>query len=65
MTICVVLLTILILVLALLLSSMVFWGLGIFVCYVFAINYTWTFLHGVICAVVFSLLKEIFGGKQQ
>lgn len=35
------------------LSALIFWGLG---------NLTiWTFWHGLVCALVFGLLKEIFG----
>lgn len=65
MTIGVILFTILGFVLGYFLSSMIFWGLGLLVCTVFTINYTWTFLHGLVCALVFSLLRDLFGGKSK
>ena len=43
------------------LSSLIFWGLGALIVWVFKIKYTWTFWHGLVCALVFVLLKEIFG----
>lgn len=45
------------------LSSLIFWGLGNLIIWVFKINYTWTILHGLVCALVFALLKEIFDRK--
>ncbi len=43
------------------LSSLIFWGLGALIIWVFKIKYTWTIWHGLVCALVFVLLKEIFG----
>lgn len=45
------------------LSSLIFWGLGNLIIWIFKINYTWTILHGLACALVYVLLKEIFSGK--
>lgn len=47
--------TILIIAILLSLSAFIFWGLGNLI--------IWTFWHGLVCALVFILLKEIFGGK--
>ena len=43
------------------LSSLIFWGIGNLIIWAFKINYVWTIWHGLICALVFALLKEIFG----
>lgn len=59
----IIILSILVVLLAISLSSLIFWGLGNLIIWVFKINYTWTILHGLVCAVVFALLKEIFDGK--
>jgi hypothetical protein len=45
------------------LSALIFWGLGNLIIWVLKINYIWTFWHGLVCELVFILLKEIFGGK--
>lgn len=45
------------------LSALIFWGLGNLIIWAFGIKFVWTFWHGLVCALVFSLLKEIFGGK--
>ena len=42
------------------LSALIFWGLGNLIIWVLKINYIWTFWHGLACALVFGLLKEIF-----
>lgn len=42
------------------LSALIFWGLGNLVILVFSIDFVWTFWHGLVCALVFILLKEIF-----
>lgn len=44
-------------------SSLIFWGLGNLIIFVFKIDYTWTIWHGLVCALVFVLLKEIFNRK--
>lgn len=44
-------------------SALIFWGIGNLVIWVFGISYVWTFWHGLVCALVFVLLKDIFGGK--
>ena len=41
-------------------STLVFWGLGNLIIYVFSINYTWTILHGFVCALVYSVIQGIF-----
>ncbi len=55
--------TILIMAILFSLSALIFWGLGSLIIWVFKINFVWTFWHGLVCALVFVLLKEIFGGK--
>lgn len=53
--------TILIIAMLFSLSALIFWGLGSLIIWVFKINFVWTFWHGLVCALVFVLLKEIFG----
>lgn len=55
--------TILIIAFVLSLSALIFWGLGNLIIWAFGIKFVWTFWHGLGCALVFGLLKEIFGGK--
>ncbi len=59
----IIILSILVVLLAISLSSLIFWGLGNLIILVFKINYTWTIWHGLVCALVFVLLKEIFNRK--
>lgn len=44
-------------------SSLIFWGLGNLIIYVFKINYTWTILHGFACALIYSVVQGIFKNK--
>lgn len=53
--------TILIMAILFSLSVLIFWGLGSLIIWVFKISFVWTFWHGLVCALVFVLLKEIFG----
>lgn len=46
------------------LATLIFWGLGNLIIYVFSINYTWTILHGFVCALVYSVLQGIFRGSK-
>lgn len=43
-----------------LISSLIFWGLGVLIISVFNINYVWTFLHGMCMAIIFLVLSYIF-----
>lgn len=43
-----------------LIGSLIFWGLGNFIIFVFKINYTWTFLHGITLELIYLFLKGIF-----
>ena len=43
------------------LSSLIFWGIGNLIIWVFKIDYVWTIWHGLVCALIFLLLKDIFG----
>lgn len=43
-----------------LISSLIFWGLGNLVILVFKINYTWTFLHGLVAELIYLIIKGIF-----
>lgn len=47
-------------VIAIVLSSLIFWSLGNLIIWLFKINYTWTILHGLACALVYALLEDIF-----
>lgn len=42
----------------LLLSGLIFWGIGNLIVYVFNISYTWTYLHGLAIALVYATIKE-------
>ena len=44
-------------------SSIIFWGLGNLIVWVFHLNYTWTIWHGLVCELIFILIKEVFGRK--
>ena len=46
-------------------GTLIFWGLGNLVIWVFKINYVWTIWHGLICEIGYMLLKEIFGSKKE
>lgn len=45
-------------------SSIIFWGLGNLIVWVFHLNYTWTILHGLVGALIYSLIKGIFENKK-
>lgn len=53
--------TILIIALCFGLSSLIFWSIGNLIIWAFKINYVWTIWHGLVCVLLFLLLKEIFG----
>lgn len=53
-------LAIIIVILLFILSACFFWGLGIFAISVFGITYTWTFWHGLVVAIIVSILSSIF-----
>lgn len=42
------------------LSTLIFWGIGNLAVFVFSISYDWTIWHGLLCALLFTLLKEMF-----
>lgn len=43
-----------------LIGSLICWELGNLIIFVFKINYTWTFLHGLTADLVWLFLKGIF-----
>ena len=45
---------------AMVLGTLIFWGLGNLIIFVFKINYEWTFLHGLVAQLVFMILRNIF-----
>ena len=45
------------------LGSLIFWVLGLLVVKVFGIAYIWTFWHGLVCELVFIVLRAIFNNK--
>ena len=50
-------------VVVILLGSLVLWGVGNLIIFVFHINYTWTFLHGLVAEFIYLIAKEIFGNR--
>ena len=42
------------------LGSLIFWGIGNLVIFVFHIYYSWTFFHGLVIDLIFLVLKNIF-----
>lgn len=44
---------------AIFVGSIVFWGLGALIVYVFNIDYNWTILHGFCCELLYILLKQL------
>lgn len=49
---------------AITLSAMTLWGMGALIVWVFKINYTWTFWHGLASVFIIGILKSIFGGNK-
>lgn len=45
---------------SIILGTLIFWGLGNLIIFVFKINYEWTFLHGLVVQLVFMILRNIF-----
>lgn len=45
---------------SIILGTLIFWGLGNLIVFVFKINYEWTFLHGLVAQLVFMILRNIF-----
>lgn len=54
-----------ILLILLIIGSLIFWGLGNLVIIVFKIKYNWTILHGMVCELMFVLLKDIFSKEKE
>lgn len=44
----------------LIIGAFIFWGIGNLVILVFSINYSWTFLHGLVAQVIYLILRGIF-----
>lgn len=42
------------------LSTLMMWGLGNLVIFVFDINYVWTIWHGLGCAILIQFIRNIF-----
>ena len=48
----------------LVISTMIFWGLGYLICNVFNIYFAWTIWHGLVVAIIYSLVWNLIkGGK--
>lgn len=43
-----------------LIGTLIFWGLGNLIIWVFKINYTWTILHSLVAEFIYLLIKGIF-----
>ena len=41
-------------------EGLIVWGIGVFVCNVFNINYVWTFLHGIATTLVLTVIGSFF-----
>ena len=41
-------------------EGLIVWGIGVFVCNVFNINYVWTFWHGVATTLVLAVIGGFF-----
>lgn len=54
------LLAVSILLIALGINTLTFWGVGNLVIYAFNIDYTWTILHGFVFALVWNIVKGLF-----
>jgi hypothetical protein len=42
------------------LEGLIFWGIGTFICWAFAIPFVFTFWHGCAVAIVFAIIRSIF-----
>lgn len=42
------------------LIGLVYWGIGAFIIWAFAINFTWTFWHGLAAGLIISILQGVF-----
>lgn len=54
--------TILLIPIVLGINALIYWGIGCFIINVFAIEYVWTFWHGLAFTLVVIILKSIFSG---
>lgn len=52
-----------ILLLKVILMSLLIWGIGNFIIWIFDINYTWTIVHGLGTVGIVYSLRFIFGGR--
>ena len=41
-------------------EGLIVWGVGVFVCNVFNINYVWTFWHGIATTLVLTVVGGFF-----
>ena len=41
-------------------EGLIVWGIGVFVCNVFNINYAWTFWHGIATTLVLTVIGSFF-----
>ena len=55
-----ILVSLIIFILVILLGTLIFWGVGNLIIWVFDINYKWTLLHGLVADIIWLLLCEIF-----
>lgn len=58
-----ILVIILLLIIPILIGALIFWGLGNFIILVFKVSYSWTILHGLVCELIYILIKNIFQKK--
>lgn len=51
-------------IISLAISTLIFWGLGCLVCNVFNLYFAWTIWHGLVIAIIYSLVWNLLkGGK--
>lgn len=41
------------------LSGLLFWGIGVFITWAFAINFEWTFWHGMSITLILTVLSMV------
>lgn len=55
--------TILASLIVILIYPLIYWGIGSLTTTVFMIDYNWTFMHGLVTALIIAAAKSIFNNK--
>jgi len=48
-----------------LISTLIMWGVGNLIIWVFHINYNWTFWHGLASCFIYWILRGIFNSRNE